>query len=232
LRTDVRVIAATNADLEQAIREKSFREDLFYRLNVVRLEIPPLQAHREDIPLLAEYFVRQLNPSLTLAQGTLRLMSDYAWPGNIRQLANAMRRAVVLCSGDTILPKHLGNTLAGGGPERVEIPAAPGAGAATAAGATAAGFWEQSPEALEKMAPEELNQLLKALHGLERKLLAVMSRKGVRPPAGRGLQASETETIRLALEQNRWNITEAARSLGIARNTLHRKIKKYRLRES
>src|SRR6185369_14718568 len=102
IKTDVRVIAATNVDLEEAIREKTFREDLFYRLNVVRIEIPPLRARADDIPLLAEHFVRLYNPDLRLSQGALRLLRNYSWPGNIRELANVMRRAAVMCTGDTI----------------------------------------------------------------------------------------------------------------------------------
>ncbi|HDR46492.1 MAG TPA: sigma-54-dependent Fis family transcriptional regulator, partial [Geoalkalibacter subterraneus] len=81
IRTDVRLIAATNVDLEQAIREKTFREDLFYRINVVRLEIPQLQARSEDIPLLAEHFVHQFNPELKISAATRRLLENYPWPG-------------------------------------------------------------------------------------------------------------------------------------------------------
>lgn len=107
IKTDVRVIAATNVDLEEAIREKTFREDLYYRLNVVRLEIPSLQQRNEDIPLLAAHFARQFNPRAQLSPGALRLLQNHSWPGNIRELANVMRRAVVMCSDDTILPTHL-----------------------------------------------------------------------------------------------------------------------------
>ena len=111
IKTDVRIIAATNVDLEEAIREKTFREDLYYRLNVVRLEIPPLRSRADDISLLAEHFVRLLNPELHFSPAALRLLQEYTWPGNIRQLANVMRRAAVMCNGDTILPAHLGSTL-------------------------------------------------------------------------------------------------------------------------
>src|SRR6185369_8368228 len=106
IRTDVRVIAATNVDLEEAIREKTFREDLYYRLNVVRLEIPSLQQRSEDVPLLAAHFAHQFNAGTHISPGALRLLQSYSWPGNIRELANVIRRAVVMCPDDTILPSH------------------------------------------------------------------------------------------------------------------------------
>ncbi|HBG06506.1 MAG TPA: sigma-54-dependent Fis family transcriptional regulator [Geobacter sp.] len=231
IKTDVRVIAATNVDLEQAIVEKSFREDLYYRLNVVRLEIPPLSARAEDIPLLAEHFVRQLNRDMRLAPGTLRLMQGYGWPGNIRELANVMRRAVVICSGETILPEHLGGTFLSG-------PSAPARGGALAASGAEGGerplsqqeFLEQcaSGQALEKLSPEEMNRLLDSLREAQSGLLSAMRKKGVAPPL-HDLREAEAETIREALAQYDGNITEAAKALGIARNTLYRKMKEFGL---
>ncbi|WP_129128251.1 sigma-54-dependent transcriptional regulator [Geomonas oryzae] len=229
IKTDVRVIAATNVDLEQAIREKSFREDLFYRLNVVRLEIPSLSARSEDIPLLAEHFVQQLNRDLRLAPGTVRLLQGYSWPGNIRELANVMRRAVVICNGDTILPEHLGGTFLAGpsAPRRTE--AAVTAAAQTSA-APEAELVEQcgSCETLERMGAEELNRMLSSLRQAQSNLLAVMRRKKIVPPM-HALKDSEAETIKEALSQYDGNITEAAKALGIARNTLYRKMKELEL---
>jgi two-component system NtrC family response regulator len=236
ITTDVRIIAATNVNLEEAIREKTFREDLYYRLNVVQLEIPTLRDRAEDIPLLAEHYVEQLNPELRLAPGTLRLLQDYHWPGNIRELVNVIRRAVVLCSGETILPNHLGSTLLHAGPSAASPPTGPSAGLAALSAERPASFdsfWEHygKEEVLEKMSAGELNQVLHSLHGLETGLLAVMRKRGICPPAAsQGLKDTEVEMIKKALEQHRWNITEAAKSLGIARNTLHRKIKAFDLR--
>ncbi|WP_136513380.1 sigma-54-dependent transcriptional regulator [Geomonas edaphica] len=230
IKTDVRVIAATNVDLEQAIREKTFREDLFYRLNVVRLEIPSLSARSEDIPLLAEHFVQQLNRELRLAPGTVRLLQGYTWPGNIRELANVMRRAVVICNGDTILPEHLGGTfLAGPSAARRTEPAVVAAAAQTSA-APEAELVEQcgSFEALERMGAEELNRMLSSLRQAQSNLLAVMRRKKIVPPM-HALKDSEAETIKEALSQYDGNITEAAKALGIARNTLYRKMKELEL---
>ena len=229
IKTDVRVIAATNVDLEQAILDKTFREDLFYRLNVVRLEIPPLSARSEDIPLLAEHFVRQLNRNLRLAPGTLRLMQGYAWPGNIRELANVMRRAVVICNGDTILPEHLGGTFLAGpsAPVRGAVPAASG-GERERPLSQAALIEQCDSGQMEKMGAEELNRLLRSLREAQSGLLAVMRKKGI-VPAGCDLKDTEAQTIKEALAQYDGNITEAARALGIARNTLYRKMKEFDL---
>jgi two-component system NtrC family response regulator len=231
ITTDVRVIAATNVNLEEAIREKTFREDLFYRLNVVQLEIPPLRDRAEDIPLLAEHYVEQLNPELRLSPGTLRLLQDYHWPGNIRELVNVIRRAVVLCSGETILPQHLGGSILSADP----TPASPAVHRADTSAdrpVSPDSFCEHfgKEEVLEKMSAGELTRMLHSLHGLETSLLAVMRKQGIVPAATQGLKDSELEMIKKALEQHRWNITETAKSLGIARNTLHRKIKALDLR--
>ena len=154
------------------------------------------------------------------------------WPGNIRELANVMRRAAVLCSEDTIQPTHLGDALRS---EPAEVPApAPPETAASSPDGSAESFWELygKEEFLEKMSPGDLNQMLHSLHGLEASVLAALRKKGMGPPAKPGLRETEVEMIRKSLEQHRWNITETARALGIARNTLHRKIKKLNLRHS
>jgi two-component system, NtrC family, response regulator len=225
IKTDVRVIAATNVDLEQAIRDKSFREDLFYRLNVVRLEIPPLSARAEDIPLLAEHFVRQLNRGLKLAPATIRLMQQYAWPGNIRELANVMRRAVVICNDDTILPEHLGGTFLSG-PTRSERTVLCGAsgGEGRESGVEDLLARRVLGQDLEQAGGDELTRLLGALREAESNVLAVMAKKGIAPPLY-DLKDREAQTIRAALAQYDGNITEAAKALGIGRNTLYRKIK-------
>jgi DNA-binding NtrC family response regulator len=230
IKTDVRVIAATNVDLEEAIREKTFREDLYYRLNVVRLEIPPLRARADDIPLLAEHFVRLFNPDLRLSQGALRLLRDYSWPGNIRELANVMRRAAVICNGDTILPEHLGNRLLNPHADIAKTVAAPLSDDRNQESPLSPeGFWEHygKSEVLDRMNAFELNRMLNALHGLESSLISVMRDKGIAPPAQRGLKDTEAETIKKALIEHRWNITETAKALGIGRNTLYRKIRKF-----
>jgi DNA-binding NtrC family response regulator len=116
IQVDVRIIAATNVDLRQAVREGRFREDLFYRLNVIAIELPPLRSRREDIPALALHFLRYYSDENGLAVRALspeamRALVDYDWPGNVRELENVIERGVVLSSGGTIgadlLPGHL-----------------------------------------------------------------------------------------------------------------------------
>jgi DNA-binding NtrC family response regulator len=104
VQVDVRVIAATHVNLEQAVADGRFRDDLFYRLNVIEVRIPPLRERREDIPLLANHFVEriagELRKDLTdLSDGALKVLVDHEWPGNVRELENAIERAVVTCRG-------------------------------------------------------------------------------------------------------------------------------------
>jgi DNA-binding NtrC family response regulator len=104
VRVDVRVVAATHVNLQQAVAEGKFRDDLFYRLNVIEIRIPPLRERREDIPLLAGHFVERLAHELgreagELSEGALRRLLDYNWPGNVRELENAVERAIVTCRG-------------------------------------------------------------------------------------------------------------------------------------
>ena len=101
-KVDVRIIAATNVDLKKMVAEGRFRDDLYYRLCVITISIPPLRERREDIPLLAEHFVRLYasendKPISGIAPGGLRALLDHDWPGNVRELENAIERAVVLC---------------------------------------------------------------------------------------------------------------------------------------
>jgi two-component system nitrogen regulation response regulator GlnG len=112
LRTDVRIVAATNKNLEQEVSRKAFREDLFYRLNVVRIQLPPLRQRTEDVRLLAEYFLqkvaaKKLLPRLQLSEEAMRVLEGYAWPGNVRELENAIQRACVLATSDLLTPKDI-----------------------------------------------------------------------------------------------------------------------------
>jgi two-component system, NtrC family, response regulator AtoC len=107
IQTDVRIISATNRDLEGKIVEGSFREDLLYRLNVVIIHLPPLRERRQDIPLIAEHIVRRLSrkydwPQLALSRNALAQLAVHSWPGNIRELQNALARAAILCRGRVI----------------------------------------------------------------------------------------------------------------------------------
>jgi len=109
-RADVRIIAATNKDLAQEVQAARFREDLYYRLNVVSLAIPPLRERKQDIPLLIEHFLKQFGTGYTrktLSPEALQLLTDYAWPGNVRELGNLVERLVILTPGDLIGPEDL-----------------------------------------------------------------------------------------------------------------------------
>ncbi|SNT02292.1 DNA-binding transcriptional response regulator, NtrC family, contains REC, AAA-type ATPase, and a Fis-type DNA-binding domains [Granulicella rosea] len=118
IQVDVRIVAATNVNLQQAVRDGRFREDLFYRLNVICLELPALRSRREDIPLLAQHFLKVYaeengTEPPTLSHEALRILMDHEWPGNVRELENAMERGVVLATGPTITPDLLPSQLNG-----------------------------------------------------------------------------------------------------------------------
>jgi DNA-binding NtrC family response regulator len=118
IQVDVRIIAATNVNLQEAVREGRFREDLFYRLNVISLELPPLRSRREDIPLLAAHFLKFYaeengTEDRSLSPEAMRIIMDYEWPGNVRELENAMERGVVLSTSRTISPDLLPTQLTG-----------------------------------------------------------------------------------------------------------------------
>ncbi len=112
VRIDVRVVAASNRNLAQAVEGRLFREDLFYRLNVFPITIPPLRERREDIPLLSDYFIgkycRDLKkPPKSLSGDAVELLQQYPWKGNVRELENCIERSIILCDGATITPEHL-----------------------------------------------------------------------------------------------------------------------------
>lgn len=112
IRVDVRVIAATNRNLLKAVEDGNFREDLYYRLNVIPIDLPPLRERREDIPLLIEAFLKEFiqthnKKEMEISPEAIRLMMNYSWPGNVRELKNVVERLVVLVKDKTILPEHL-----------------------------------------------------------------------------------------------------------------------------
>jgi DNA-binding NtrC family response regulator len=112
IRTSFRLIAATNVDLEKAVKDGTFRGDLFYRLNVIPVRLPPLRERLEDLPVLSEFFLRRYNARfqkhiLGIADSTIRMLSSYWWPGNIRELENLIERVVATCDGDWITDDNL-----------------------------------------------------------------------------------------------------------------------------
>jgi len=188
LQVDVRLITATNRDLKQEVELGRFREDLFYRLNVVHLHLPPLREKLDDLPLLAEHFLKTHSeesglPQRTLARETLRLMFAYHWPGNVRELGNAIERGVVLSSGPEIRPEDLPEEL-----RRSGKPPEPDAA-----------FENESPAAeggppwlskARRLLPEGLS-LEAALSALEEGLLRTAL------AAGGGVQSRAAETLGL-----------------------------------
>ncbi len=118
LRTDTRIISATNRDLEQEVREGRFRQDLYYRIHVVRIELPPLRERKEDIPELARYFLKKLKQSgysrvSSISPAAIKVLTEYPWPGNVRELENAIERAVVLSEDTSLKPKSFASLKTG-----------------------------------------------------------------------------------------------------------------------
>jgi len=113
IKVDVRFIASTNQNLEQMVKEGSFREDLFYRLNVFSLHLPPLRERKEDIPLIVDHFLEKSSKSVEISSTALQILIPNSWPGNIRELQNTIERAAVICDGNFIEPEHLPPSITG-----------------------------------------------------------------------------------------------------------------------
>jgi transcriptional regulator with GAF, ATPase, and Fis domain len=125
--TDVRLLAATNRDPKLMVAEGSLREDLFYRINVFPIEVPPLRDRRDDIPALAAHFLKSFSEELGrppphCSDGAMSLLMNHAWPGNVRELQNAIQRAVILASDDVIRQAHLASILESAPPGELEVP--------------------------------------------------------------------------------------------------------------
>ncbi|MGB2697624.1 MAG: sigma 54-interacting transcriptional regulator, partial [Candidatus Zixiibacteriota bacterium] len=111
-KVDLRFVIATNKDLEKLVEDKKFREDLFYRLNVVSITIPTLRERKDDIPLLAYHFLRKFAQEMSktiksISVDAMNMLNDYSWPGNVRQLENVIERAIVMAEGDAVTTDHL-----------------------------------------------------------------------------------------------------------------------------
>lgn len=216
LQVDVRIIAASNRNLEQDIKEKRFREDLYYRLNVVPVPLPALRERIEDLPRLIGHFVERCNERLGkqvrgFSDGALEVLGQYGWPGNIRELENLVERMVLFASNDEILPDALPDAFADGTPQRPAVDNPDPEDGPEDAQAEAAG--EDDGERLLRLP-------LKAL-GLDLK-------EAVRA----GSRLVEEALITEALEQTQSNVTRSARLLGISRRSLQSKMKELGLRES
>jgi DNA-binding NtrC family response regulator len=231
IQVDVRVISATNRDLEKMITESRFREDLYYRLNVFPVVIPPLRDRPTDIPVLAAHFAQKLarragKGRVTVDQPVFEKLCAYAWPGNVRELENVIERALILCQGGVLTVADL----AFGGRGVVLAPAAPREAATGAAPAAEAGAPAGTGAAAPTGAAAGMGAALAA--GLSHLPDGNGAPRVVRAGDG-GLDAEleEVERARLvaAIEKHAGRKSDAARELGINRSTLYYRLKKYGL---
>ena len=209
IRVDVRIVAATNKPLERAVAAKEFREDLFYRLNVVRVQISPLRERREDIPLLVNYFLRKLAQAQNRAPKSvspevIRILEQYYWPGNVRELENVIQRAIVMAKGEAILPADLPpGMLERGGPPVTPVKSDGGA----------------APALSDRTSPD-ITTLAGALFRWARQDTSL-----------RLIPAVERQLIIEALAETRGNQVQAARLLGITRATLRKRVEKFGIKQ-
>ncbi len=243
VKVDVRVIAATNRGLEQAVAARAFREDLFYRLNVVRVPLPPLRERREDVPLLVEYFLRRFGreagrPPKGLVPDVLGALEAHHWPGNVRELENAIRRASVVATGDTILTRDLppeisnGNTGDRLGPV-VESGARPPGTGDVAPDSFPAGGGAGAATRVEAQGGTDGETVGAAVSGIDpdvASLARMLFRWARTQPDAKLLPAVERELVIEALKETHGNQVQAARLLGITRATLRKRIDKFGIR--
>ena len=210
IAVDVRLVTATNRELLEEIREQRFREDLYYRLNVVQIRLPPLRERKGDIPLLVEHFLRRFRERLNKRQvvgvtdGAMDVLAAHMWPGNIRELENVIERATLFCDTDLIDVPDL--------PPDLRAASQSSPGVQESASAASVSFGE--PTAVNELAPET-----EPLLGLKEK---------VREAAAR----IERDLIVRALAQTAGNVTHAARLLKISRKSLQTKMKELGLRDA
>ncbi len=207
IKVDVRVIAATNKPLEEAVAKKEFREDLFYRLNVVRIAMPPLRERPDDVRLLVNYFLARFSkeegrPPRSISGDALKLLEGHHWPGNVRELENVMRRALVVSKGDAILPSDL--------PPEITGPRHSGSREVSAEAKGVLGSLEQT----------DMATLARALFHHAR-----------RDPKLKVIPSVERELIIQALLETGGNQVHASKLLGITRATLRKRIDKFGIRQ-
>ena len=207
IKVDVRIIVATHRNLRQMVAQGLFREDLFYRLNVVPISVPPLRERKSDIPLLVRAFLAQAAaeglPHKTVSPEAMARLSAYSWPGNVRELGNLARRLAALHGADEIDPEAIDAALA----EAEGPPVATEARRATAR--------EHETSSLGLAVEQHLSRYF-AAHG------------DALPPSGlydRVLREMERPLLSIALAATRGNQVQAAKLLGVNRNTLRKKIR-------
>ncbi len=198
IKTDVKIVAATNLELEKAIEDGTFREDLFYRLNIIPIMLPPLRDRKDDIPLLAEHFIRKICKDLgidnkRLEPGVLDLFMRYDWPGNVRELEATLHRAIVMSNGDLVTKNEFYSLYSQQQPALV-VASDGGSNMPSSITGPLAGKMEITSDVYDEV-----------------------------------MSAVDKQLILRALESSGGRIREAARRLGLARNTLKSKIQKYNI---
>ncbi|MCB1125698.1 MAG: sigma-54-dependent Fis family transcriptional regulator, partial [Verrucomicrobiae bacterium] len=225
IHADVRVIAATNQPLEQAVAERRFREDLFYRLNVVRIAMPPLRARMGDVPLLVNYFLKRFTQARAgtakaVSAEVLTALETYRWPGNVRELENVVRRATVVAKGDTLLVGDLPLEVRTATPPATAPPASaavPPPGAVT----TPAPPPSITPAAVPTPATPTADIAV---------IVAQLFAWARQHPKLKLIPAVERELVLNALKETRGNQVQAAKLLGVTRATLRKRMEKFGVR--
>jgi DNA-binding NtrC family response regulator len=222
VKVNFRLISATNRDMIQQVKDGKFREDLYYRLNVFPIFVPPLRERIEDVPELARHFATRFAAEegkrvATISDRAMKLLQAYSWPGNVRQLENAVFRAVVLADGPEIAVSEFPQIAAHVDGFETEIPAAPSA-------------VQKQPA---YTGPALLGAENTVPHTVEMRTSTSGSSLGIQAVAEdgeiRSLEAIEADMIRLALGRYRGHMTEVAKRLNIGRSTLYRKMQEYGL---
>ncbi|CCV16069.1 sigma-54 dependent transcriptional regulator [Mesorhizobium sp. STM 4661] len=225
VRVDIRLISATHRNLLQQVKDGKFREDLFYRLNVYPIFVPPLRDRRDDIPYLVDHFMEKVAPADPrrrlngISAAALAMLRAYDWPGNIRQLENAVFRASVLCEGDVLTVEEFPQIRAQvDGTVNLDAYGALPPSASPDLAIESRGEWPAADEGIavaEPDAPARLQPRFGTLRALD-------ERGNVR-----ALADVELEMIKLAIDHYNGQMSEVARRLGIGRSTLYRKLKEY-----
>lgn len=198
VQVDIRVIAATHRDLQREVAAGRFREDLFHRLNVVRLTLPPLRERKEDIPLIVERFLAADGSRFTMSAGAMDAIMAYDWPGNIRELKNCIERMIAFASEPTLHYEELPTNVINGVQRAEHVNTHPMAMAAGASGGS-----RSVATALQRMSSFAGSESIRPLYEVER------------------------QAIEQALKYTNGDRTTAAHLLGIGRTTLYRKLKEY-----
>ena len=201
INVNVRILAATNKNLEREIEQGRFREDLYYRLKVISIELPPLRERPDDVPALVKYFVGRFSEEYGksvhyVADQTIHKLQSYAWPGNVRELENHLRRAVLMCKGDVLLAEHV----------RLEA--------------------EQEDASRGDTHDERVQSLKQRLADLVPEILRLADDQRAHANI---MDLVEEALITRALQECQHNQVRTAEKLGISRNTLRHRIKKYNL---